>query len=85
MQEYDESDKLFFQISDYLFAKDPMNTCCKENNAVDEYDCITSLILHLDDYCMTNISNIFDELFGVRPELDIIESIHYMILRQRKY
>ncbi|WP_138103098.1 MULTISPECIES: hypothetical protein [Marinobacter] len=32
------------QISQALFEADPMNTCCKENDCIDEYDGIAEAI-----------------------------------------
>ncbi len=32
------------QISQALFETDPMNTCCKENDCLDEYDPVASAV-----------------------------------------
>src|SRR5690554_828286 len=33
-------DSLSVRLSRWLFAQDPMHTCCVENDAVDEYDAV---------------------------------------------
>lgn len=32
------------QISKALFEADPLNTCCRENDCFDEYDCIAQTV-----------------------------------------
>jgi hypothetical protein len=38
-------DSLAARISRWLFAQDPMHTCCVENDAVDEYDAVARYLV----------------------------------------
>ncbi|MGE4533473.1 hypothetical protein [Halomonas sp.] len=38
-------DALTARVSAWLFAQDPMHTCCVENEAVDEYDAVARYLV----------------------------------------
>ena len=60
-------------VSKYLFDEDPMGTCCKENDATDEYDSIAVIIA--DEHSNNNEdywASLFDEMFGDIPEEAIL-------------
>lgn len=52
-------------ISLFLFENDPMNTCCKENDAFDEYDFIASEIAECQN--LEEVKELFLEFFGSVP------------------
>lgn len=66
---------LIAQISQTLFIMDPLGTCCKENNAEDEYDYLAiSFYFKINDYLMddkisytemiTSLNDCIEEYFG---------------------
>lgn len=57
-------------ISDFLFENDPMNTCCKENDAFDEYDFIASEIAECQN--IGEVKELFLEFFGAVPSDTIL-------------
>ena len=61
-------------ISEILFQLDPMNTCCKENNAYDEYDRIADQIAD-SDLTPENISKVFFDSFNVLLTEDLVKEI----------
>ena len=64
-------------ISDILFNLDPMNTCCKENSAFDEYDSIAQQIedLDLDSINVSELSEVFFNSFNVMLKEDLVKEI----------
>lgn len=62
-------------ISEILFDIDPMNTCCKENHAYDEYDRIADQIENLPELTPENIRKIFFDSFNVRLTEDSVKEI----------
>lgn len=61
-------------ISEILFNLDPMNTCCKENEAYDEYDRIADQIAN-SDLTPENIRKIFFDSFNVIITEDVVKEI----------
>lgn len=64
------------KVSKYLYDEDPMNTCCKENEAYDEYDSIAVIIA--DEHSNNNEDywgSLFDEMFGDIPGEDVLTRI----------
>ena len=61
-------------ISDILFNLDPMNTCCKENSAFDEYDRIAQQIEDLE-LTTENVSEAFFNSFDVMLTEDLVKEI----------
>ena len=61
-------------ISEILFNLDPMNTCCKENEAYDEYDRIAQQIAD-SDLTPENIRKVFFDSFNVRITEDSVKEI----------
>lgn len=61
-------------ISEILFNLDPMNTCCKENEAYDEYDRIAQQIAD-SDLTPENISKVFFDSFNVLLTEDSVKEI----------
>lgn len=61
-------------ISEVLFNLDPMNTCCKENHAYDEYDRIAYQIANLD-LTPENVSKVFFDSFNVLLTEDSVKEI----------
>lgn len=62
-------------ISEILFNLDPMNTCCKENGAYDEYDRIADQIANLTELTPENVSKIFFDSFNVLLTEDVVKEI----------
>lgn len=65
-------------LSEILFNQDPMNTCCKENQAYDEYDRIAQRI---QDFVSKGVSLkesiqiTFRDSFGEELSEDILNKI----------
>ena len=66
--------KEFGIISEILFNLDPMNTCCKENHAYDEYDRIAYQIANLD-LTPENVRKVFFDSFNVIITEDLVKEI----------
>ena len=74
-------DVLSEKLSQLLYTNDPMDTCCKENNAFDEYDRLAAWTieamsegLEFKAALQLNIKDLFDEMSANEIDYDALEA-----------
>jgi len=69
------------ELSEILYQKDPMSTCCRENECVDEYDGVAAAVIGLTEegvLLSSALVQVLAEYFGAAPE-DLAEKVNDVV------